>query len=200
MRVFLDDRPLQADDSTLSAALDAARASAERGGRIIVEALVDGAPAPDADLQNPESVTRRPYASELRFVSESPRALVGDALLNAADAVGAIRGKQAEAAQCIVRGQPEQAVALLGEAVALWQMVRRALEEGGRLLGVSMLAAPEVGPLAEELARRLGAVRDALTSQDWAALGDELDEDMDRHAAAWADALGALAGRVTSGA
>lgn len=198
--MFLDNRPLEAEDTTLSAALDAARANAERGGRIIVEVLADGAPAPDADLRDPAAVARRPYAGELRFVSESPRALVGDALLNAADAVTAIRGKQNEAANLLHRGEPENAVAILGEAVNLWQMVRRALDESGRLLGASMLASPELSGLADELSRRLNAVRDALTVQDWSALGDELDEEMDAHAARWADALGALAGRITSGA
>lgn len=198
--MFLDNRPLEADDTSLSAALDAARAAAERGGRIIVEVIADGAPAPDADLHNPAGVSRRPYAGELRFVSESPRALVGEALLNAADAVAAIRIKQNEAADLLHRSEPENAVALLGEAVTLWQMVRRALDEGGRLLDTSMLDAPELAGLGEDLARRLNAIRAALASQDWSALGDELDDEMDAHAGRWADALGKLAGHVAGGA
>lgn len=198
--MFLDNRPLEADDTSLSAALGAARAAAERGGRIIVEVIADGVPAPEKDLHRPDAVTRRPYAAELRFTSESPRTLVGDAMLNAADAVGAIRIKQNEAAALLHRGDPESAVALLGEAVTLWQMVRRALEESSQLLGASMLDGPELAGLGDELARRLNAIRDALAGQDWSALSDELDAEMDAHAGRWADALGKLAGQVAGGA
>ncbi len=198
MRLFLDDRPLEAEDTTLAAALDAARAKAEAGGRIIVEVLADGAPAPESDLQDPSGVTRRPYAGEVRFVSETPRGLVAGALRDASQAIAMVQDKQREAAEQIHRGDAESSVALLGDAVTLWQMVRRALDESGRILGMALEGDRGIAPLAEELAGRLTAIRAALASQDWAALADELDDEMDAHAERWRGALVDLAARVSS--
>jgi hypothetical protein len=59
MKAFLDERILPVARPTVAGALEAARAAAQAGGRIVVEVLIDGQPAPGHLIDNPSEVHHR---------------------------------------------------------------------------------------------------------------------------------------------
>lgn len=200
MRVFLDDELLAPDGAaeSLAGALDLARDRAQSLGRLIVEVWADGLRVPGEDLSG-EHPLPSPYASELRLVSESPRALVRSALVGAAAAVDEIKTAQQRAADSLLSGDTVAGVESLRDALDLWESVRRALGDGASILGFdprSPGVAGNVAGLLSELSVRLQEVGRLMQSRDWSALADELAFELSDHAEAWRAGLLALAGTL----
>ncbi len=191
VKVYLDDEPLKVADARLGTALEAGVARARGRGRIVVEVLVDGSPAPASDIERPPE--RAPYAAEVRLVSAEPRSLVRTTLHDAADALEDAREAQAAAAERLQRGETADALGDLSRTISIWESVRRAMEDGAELIGDGSGGAPDIGPLLDGLAERLVEIRRALTAQDWSALADALAYDMEEQADVWWGALTAFA-------
>lgn len=196
MRLYLDDALLTGDSpQNLSDALELARPKAAAKGRIIVEVWTDGERVLDAELSRlagKESMD----AGELRLVTEDPRAVVRQALEDTASSLEAMRDVHLQASDLIQSGKPEEAVELVGRIAAVWDGVRRTLDEGGRLLGVRFEemegAALAIGSLTE----RLGGMARAIDRRDWVSLADDLAESLPDEATRWAGMLRTFSGRV----
>lgn len=198
MRAYLDDEPLELEGETLGAAVLAGRQAAESRGRMIIEVWADGSPAPPADLE--ELPTADPYASEVRFVSAVPGALVAHALEEAAENLAGVRDAQTDAAAQLSRGETREAMTNVGEALRAWETVRRAVQEGCAVLGVApadLLSDEESRDACtkaiEALLEALREVQRAVTDQDVAGLADTLEYDLDELADTWTGLLGDMA-------
>ncbi|MFG0275845.1 MAG: hypothetical protein ACF8QF_12405 [Phycisphaerales bacterium] len=202
MKIFVDETEAPAGGATLGAALDAARRVADEQGRIIVEVWADGERIPDHDLADPP--TFEPYADEIRMVTAAPEALVVTTLLDAADALEEVKAIQAGAARKMQTGDTPEAMGAFGEALAVWEAVRRSVSEGCSLIGRSpgeLLGAGGAGTLAEAskaLAADLTTLRDYAQAEDWSSAADILEFDLSERADAWQDILRRLAAAVRS--
>lgn len=205
MKVFLDDREVTAPEATLGAALEACRREAEGAGRLIVEVWADGERTPDNDLADPPTFS--PYADEIRMVSAEPRALVAHTMLEASDVMGEMGERQQRVAEHLQVGRTSEALGALGDLLAVWDGVRRAVVEGSAIVGVeasSLLPEPQRGEYAdaaERLASSLTELRDMMRAQDLSGVADILEGDLADEASRWQDLLSALAdGVMQSGA
>ncbi len=200
MNAYLDDRLLDVARPSLAAALDAGTAAARERGRIVVEVRVAGETVPDAALERPSD---DPIEGEVRLVSVEPRSLVRVTLLDAADALEAAREGQAACADAIDAGDVARALEHLGDALAVWQTVRDAVD---RCVGIAATPdfpggqVPSDG-LSEAIAGLSGVladVRGTLQRQDWAALSDALRYDLESQILRWLGVLRALADGLRS--
>lgn len=199
MQVFLDDRQLSPDPMTLAAALRAGIDAAQRSGRVVVEAFVDGQPIADSTLENPPEEA---WGSEVRLTSVEPRALVRATLLDAADALESAAADQARCAAMIQSGRVDESLAPLSAAVQTWQSVREAVEKGAALMRMPLdsmgfagqgagagAAGERLVDLIGSLTSRLEEVKRSLAAQDWSGLADVMAYDMAEQAATWKSVL-----------
>lgn len=199
MRVTLDDRPLP-DQPTLAAALKLATEHAQKAGRIVVEAYLDGAAVPDSVLASP---LLAPGGSDLRLVSVNPKTLVRVTLADAADALDAAAEDQRHSAELIQSGKLDESLRPLSTAIQTWQAVRDAVEKGAQVLELPLdtIAAPgadaaTLPALIADLTARLEEVRRALAAQDWSGLADVLAYDLADQAERWKALLSSLAATI----
>ncbi len=203
MRAYLDDQPLELEETTLTAAVVAGKREADAKGRMIIEVWADGEKAPPSDLANPPG--RAPYASEVRFVSVEPRALVAEALAEAAENLEAVRGPQREAAAALARGERGEAMGRVGSCLKAWESARKAIQEGAAVLGVTpaQLAGPgaseeRCAAAIDDLLSALKEVQRSIQDEDVASLGDVLEYDLDELAETWIELLVEMAEHVRS--
>lgn len=202
MNIWLDDQQIPATAPTLAAALDAARNAAHAAGRVIIEADWDGQIIPDDLLESPSSEPIS--AKDLRFVTADPRALVSTTMHEMADVVEQALHVQQETADALRSGRMEEAFANLSETIAVWDTVRRAVQEGPTLVGVGItsitIPAAGAGGERESVVSHIGRLSDlmsdvksALQNEDWSTLGDLLADDMDVQGKRWIGILRSLA-------
>lgn len=210
MRVTLDGESVTVAEPTLRAALDAARDAAGQLGRVIVEAKADGRPVPDELLETPtdESIE----GVELSFITAEPRALVQTTLLEIADVLGRTPDVQLKAAAAFQRGEQDEALEAMADALAVWDTVRRAVQEGPALLNIPLeqfLVSAGTVPTGERdgraehilghigaLSDLLSAVKRALQTKDWSTLADLLEADLNAAAVRWQRILRDMAAHI----
>src|SRR5689334_9539572 len=107
MRIVVDNEPLTAAPSSISAALAVARMNAEQRGRVVVEVLLDGEPLTDAQLSDPPTA---PRGGELRFTTAEPAELVGSTLVGVAETLADVKGEQQAAAELLTLGKMSEAM------------------------------------------------------------------------------------------
>ncbi len=196
MRLYLDDALLSGTSpQNLTQALDAARPKAAERGRIIVEVWTDGARVADAELSELSSADTLD-AAEVRLVTEDPRDIVRQALIETANSLDAMRDAHFEASELIQSGKPEDAVALVGQIAAVWDGVRRTIDEGGKLLDVKFESLDGAPQAVSSLTHTLTAMAKAIDRKDWVSLADDLAEGLPEEAARWAALLRRFADRV----
>ncbi|CAN5689930.1 hypothetical protein BH11PLA1_BH11PLA1_02690 [soil metagenome] len=204
MTIWLDDQRLAATpDASLASALAAARAAAQQTGRVIIEATWDGELISDDILADPP---KTPLAQrELRFATADPRALVSATMHELGDVVQRLDLLQQEAADSLRAGDMTSALSGLSEAIEVWDTLRRAVQEGPALLGVALndLTVRDPAGTPISLTAAIGGLSDvmndlkaALENQDWAALGDLLDGEMNAQAKRFVGILRDLAGQL----
>lgn len=201
MRVFVDEQPVQVPRPTLAAAMEAGRAAAAARQRVIVEAKLDGVSVPDADLDEP---TESPLGdADVRFVTAEPRALVRLGFLDTREALEGVADIQRAAAVDLQSGRLSEALTRIGEALGVWDAVRRVSHEGPALLGVGgdcvMVDGRTLVSRANELAGCLGQVKAALSAQDWSFLADLMEGELTDAARAWRAVLADLAEQTARG-
>ena len=202
MKIFVDETEAAAGGATLGAALEAARRVADERGRIIVEVWADGERIPDDDLAEPPAF--EPYADEIRMVTAAPEALVVSTLLDAADALEEIKATQARAARAMQTGETTEAMQAFGDALGVWEAVRRSVGEGCALLGRSPAellgenGRQSLTEASQALAADLTGLRDAAQQEDWSSAADILEIDLAERADTWQDILRRLASALRS--
>jgi len=192
MRVMLDGKTIQAPDETLGSVLGAARAAAEAGGRVIVEAKLDGEPIADALLASPGSSVIS-GGSVVEFVSAEPRSLVSMTLHDVGDALGGVGEQHRSAAELLQVGQIAEAAELVRQTLAVWEMTARAVGEGPALLRLDLRDVPasidgkrvDLDAAVGELLARLEDVRASMAAEDWSGLADTLAFDLAELADEW---------------
>jgi len=199
MQVFLDDRALSPAHPTLASALRAGVDEAQRAGRVVVEAFVDGQPIADSVLENPPEEA---WGAEMRLTSVEPRSLVRVTLMDAAEALDAAAADQQTCAELIQSGRVDESLAPLSTAVQTWQAVREAVEKGAALMRMPLDSMTSPGgatgtdrlvDLIGALTSRLEEVKRSLAAQDWSSLADVMAYDMAEQATRWKEVLGTLA-------
>jgi hypothetical protein len=195
VRAYLDDHPLTIEKPTLASALAAAVEQAGSRGRIVVEAVANGARIPDETLQAPPEDA---LAGDVRFVSVEPRALVRVTLMDAADALDQAKAHQLSCARLIQSGEVERALDPLGKAIETWRAVRDALEKSLETLRTpgdppGGAGSDELSALVQSLWTRLEEVRRSLSAQDWSALADALSYEMSDQVERWKTTLREMA-------
>lgn len=192
MNVWLDEQAINVKKPTLAAALDAAREAAQTAGRVIIEAEWDHQRIPDDLLETPPDTLSD--KKDLHFTSADPLALVSTTMFEIADVVQHLAARQTETAEALQSGNMPAAFESLGEVVAVWETVRRAVQEGPALVGKSVAElnvkddhakavslAAMIGGLTDDLTQ----VRSALASEDWSTLADLLHGEMDCQSRKW---------------
>ncbi len=204
MRLYLDGDPILAETPGLATALREGIASAERKGRIVVEAMLDGCALTDEQLENP---TDDPEAGdEVRLLSAEPRSLVRITLLDAADALEDAKARQVQCAGKLQSGDIEGAMQTLAEAISVWQAVRDVVSRSADLLHLPLdgIAIPvdgearTVGDHIASLTHNLEELKRSVNGEDWSALSDVVGYDLDQQADRWRGLMHALADHVKS--
>jgi len=202
MEVLLDGRPIEVSGTSLSAALEAARGVASSLSRVIIEITADGAPAPEADLENPPD--RAPYCKRLEMKTASAVDLVRTTLHESADALQEAKQTQVIASDLILEAKTAEAMDKLGEALQLWSAIQRAVTDSAALmaspsLGGASGATLKVDPsLVDELTENLNRVHNALSNQDWSELSDLLAFELEEQAQKWSKAIREMADGLTA--
>lgn len=191
MPILIDNQPLTVPHPSLAGAIDAARRSAEARGRIVIDVLLDGRRLDGESLQTPSS---EPLGQvELSFITTEPRAFVRVALLDAAEELERATSSQQSAAADLRKGDLTSAFGHLSDAVAVWDLVRKAVQDAPALLGraagtMSVTVDGRTTTVAEHyegLSANLAELKNALSIQDWSSLADVLAHELDEQAAQW---------------
>jgi hypothetical protein len=200
MRVVIDNQVLTSVPGTIADALRAARLDAERRGRVVIEATLDGRPLPDAVLSDPPATPAS--GKELRFITADPAELVAETLRGVAETLSDLKADQSAAADLLTLGKVPDAMERLSTALHCWQTVRDAVTDGANLAGLSIdeLRVPLIkggeGPLSDQirlLSDSLQEIKRSIGAQDWSGLADVLGYDLQDQADQWQGSLEAMA-------
>jgi hypothetical protein len=199
MKAFLDGAELKLTSPTLRVALDMARADAEASRRIIVEATINGEPCRNDWLESPPETEM--LDAEVRFITAEPTSLVSTTFSELADVLVSAKAAQIEVCEALRTGRYDEAFTQLEEIVGVWEMVRRGVEEGTRLVGLPLehfLVSAGTTPNGERdtrvelltghvgrLVDLLSDLKAAVQSRDWSGLADLLGHDLVDAADAW---------------
>jgi hypothetical protein len=202
MKVLVDNLVLTDAAGSVADALSAARLDAQRRGRVVVEASLDGQTLPDSALSDPSSGPSA--AKELRFVTADPAELVGSTLRGVASLIGDLKADQSAAATMLMEGKVSEAMDRLHSALRAWQTIRDAVMDGTTLLGlkaeaISVPGRDKEGPLSDRiraLADCLHEVKRSIGASDWSGLSDVLGYEMQDQADDWEASLSGLAEQV----
>lgn len=196
---MIDNEPLTGSPRSIAEALGVARLNAERRGRVVIEALLDGVPLRDVELSDPPTAPRS--GGEMRFATADPRELVSATLLGVADSLADVKLEQQQAAELLTMGKMSEAMDHLHHSLRAWEGVRQAVIDGTTLMGMSVETLRVPTPdgervMAEQvksLAGCLGEVKRAFGAEDWSGLADVLGFELQEQAENWRATLAGLA-------
>lgn len=200
MRVTIDNTEIQTSDS-IAQALDAARDHAEKSGRLIVDINADGEPIDDAMLDNPPEDTGG--IEHLELITTDPVAFLVETFTSARESLALVREDQGTAADHIRTGALEPAIDSLNAIMTGWQAVGDVVSQSAELADIDLatftFSGSSAGECISKLSETLFEIRTNLTHQDWSALGDSIEYDLDEQAQQWDALLDALTQRVQQG-
>ncbi len=200
MKLIIDGQTAADGVEGVSQAIDLARDRAAEQGRLIIEIKADGRPAGTLLDSPPEDTAG---VGEIDVVTADRSAFLSETLYDAKDALGRVRVDQKQAANMIDQGQVNDATASLGPVMEGWQAVRTVVDQAATLLGVDLHVFVVDGtPAAETVsgfASDLVELRNAVTNEDWSALGDVLAFDLEERAQGWDALLDGLIGHAKAG-
>lgn len=200
MRVTIDNTEIQTSHS-IADALDAAREHAEKSGRLIVDISADGEPIDDALLDNPPEDSGG--IKHLELTTTDPVAFLVETFTSARESLTLVREDQGTAADHIRTGALEPAIESLNAIMTGWQAVGDVVSQAAELADIDLnaftFADTSAGECINKLSETLFEIRTNLTHQDWSALGDSIEYDLDEQAQQWDALLEALTQRVRQG-
>jgi len=203
MKVYLDDQPLSVTPGSVAEALVAGRDAAEATGRLVIEVHADGSPIDPAMLDQPP--TDHAGIAELKLISTPPGPFLRVTLLDAVDLLAEIKKAQTVAVEKFQTGHIEDGVPALQNALGSWTLIRDVVEKASALGTIdpsTVVVETKDGTRTgatyiDGLAHDFDAVRRALEIQDFTALADVLESDLDAQADHWMTFLSALARAVS---
>jgi len=200
MRVWIDSTELEATDS-VSDALDRARAHSEDSGRLIIDIQADGETIDDAMLDNPPEDNAG--IDELRLTTTDPVAFLVETFLSARESLTLVRDDQGSVADYLRTGDLEPAIVSLNAVLTGWQAVGDVVSHSAELAQIDLANFEFNGTTAHVCITKLGEalteIRTNISAQDWSALGDSIEYDLDELAQQWDALLSALTQRVQQG-
>ncbi|MFK7884206.1 MAG: hypothetical protein AB8F26_08515 [Phycisphaerales bacterium] len=193
MKLIIDGETISDDLAGIASAIDMARDKAGELGRLIIEINADGRPAGELLDTLPEDSAG---VNELGIVTADKGAFLRETLHNGLEALDLTNIHQAEAATLLDQGKVHEALASLQPVVEGWQTVRTIASQGAMLMGVELqtlsINGTSAGDIIAGLAEDLVALRDAVSNEDWSALGDVLGYDLKERTAIWQSFLQTL--------
>jgi hypothetical protein len=200
MRIVLDEQPCKIDATSVGEAIRAATAIAERRGRMIVDVIVDGRTWEQSELDSADA--RAAAAEEVRMTSADVRELVCGALEEAAANLATADELQREAGERLQKGDAQEAMTSLNDALSMWITVHEAVSRSADALGLDLgsIAAGDrtVSTCVDDLNAALTSLRRALEVKDHVALADALMYEWPETIAQWREALSAMRDHVQS--
>lgn len=205
MRVLVDEKAIAVPSASVAAAIEAARATAEATGRLVIEVLGDGVPLGDDMLSTPPD--HPAGIEELRISTVERGAFIAITLSDVAEALDRVRADHVTASDALARDDQATAVELLQGIMSAWAIASDVVQKAGELMGLDIASAGfEVGgepcsgaACIESLRGRLQSVKDGVRAGDWVAVGDVLGHDMDAEVDRWRGLLLMLADRARAG-
>ncbi len=193
MHIWIDNTQLT-DAPDLDAALEQARLHAESQGRLIVDILVDGQPAPDEIFDDqPQGLDS---INELRFTTADTNQLVVETVNTAIDSIQLLKADQAAGTQQIRSGDLSDAMNTMRSIMEGWQALRDIADQVAQVTQIdipSLKIGPHLGSeIVDSLSKALSEVRETLQNEDWSSLGDIIEYDLDELATKWSALLNAL--------
>lgn len=193
MQIWIDNTQIS-DAQDINDAIDQARIHAESSGRLIVDILVDGQPAPD-ELYGETPETLGPI-QELRFTTADTQSMVNESIETAIDSIELLKADQAQGAQQIRSGELGDAMESLRAVLEGWQAIRDMADQIAQITNIdiqTLQVGDEPGSqIVESLSKALSEVRETLQNEDWSSLGDVIEYDLEELATKWSALLTAL--------
>jgi len=199
MQIWIDNTQLS-DAPDLNAALEQARVHAETGGRLIVDILVDGQPAPDELFDDePEGLDE---INELRFTTADTNELIIETAQTAIESVELLKADLEAGAQQIRAGDLQDSMETMRSILDGWQAMRDIVDQITQITSIdiqSIKVGEEMGSeIIDSLSKSLSEVRETLQNEDWSSLGDVIEYDLNELAVKWSAMLSALIEAVKS--
>jgi len=193
MHIWIDNTQLS-DAPDLNAALEQARVHAETTGRLIVDILVDGQPAPDEIFENePEGLGP---INELRFTTANTNELIAETAQTAIESIELLKDDLDQGAQQIRSGDLQDAMETMRSIMESWQAMRDIVDQITQITSTDLTTLKVGESLGSEiidlLSNSLSEVREALQNEDWSLLGDVIEYDLNELAVKWSALLSAL--------
>lgn len=193
MHIWIDDTQLS-DTTDINEALDNARLHAESAGRLIIDILVDGQPAPD-ELYGETPETLGPI-QELRFTTADTQSMVNESIETAIDSIELLKADQVQGAQQIRSGELGDAMDTLRAILEGWQAMRDMVDQITQITDLDIqsvqVGSEQGSEIVQSLSTALSEVRETLQSEDWSSLGDVIEYDLEELATKWSALLSAL--------
>lgn len=193
MQIWIDNTHIS-EAQDINHAIDQARIHAESNGRLIVDILVDGQPAPDEFYgETPETLGP---IQELRFTTADTQSMVNESIETAIDSIELLKADQAQGAQQIRSGELGDAMESLRAVLEGWQAIRDMADQIAQITNIDIRTLQVGGEpgsqIIESLSTALSEVRETLQNEDWSSLGDVIEYDLEALATKWSALLNAL--------
>ena len=179
----------------------AARDHAESNGRLIIDIFADGNPIDESILDNPPADNAG--INELRLQTTDPVAFLGETFASARESLALVREDQGTTAASLRTGELEPAIESLNAVLTGWQAIGEVVAQSAELVDIDLSTFTFKDKSANDCVQKLGdtlfEIRTNLTHQDWSALGDAVEYDLDELANDWNALLEALDAHVRAG-
>ncbi|MBL4809382.1 MAG: hypothetical protein JKY43_04910 [Phycisphaerales bacterium] len=199
MHIWIDNTQLT-DAQDLNAAMDMARDHADSTGRLIVDILVDGQPAPDEIFdEEPEGFGN---ISELRFTTADTNALIVEAAQTAIESIELLRADHDAGSKQIRSGDIPDAMETIRSILEGWQAMRDIVDHITQIANIdpkTLKVGDQLGSeIIDSLLKLLSEVGETLQNEDWSSLGDVIEYDLNELTVKWSAMLSALIVAVKS--
>ncbi len=193
MHIWIDNTQLT-DAPDLNAALEQARVHAETGGRLIVDILVDGQPAPDEIFDDePEGLGD---INELRFTTADTNELIIETAQTAIESIELLKADLEAGAGQIRAGDLQDSMETMRSILEGWQAMRDIVDQITQIATIdiqTLKVGDQTGSeIIDSLSKSLSEVRETLQNEDWSSLGDVIEYDLNELAVKWSAMLSAL--------
>ena len=194
MPIYLDDRPLDVDETALGRILQAAQRLLEPLRRIVVEVKLNG-----QSLVGPQLGERQEElieSAELRLYSADPNELALSTLEQVRHRLDEAREAQQQAAEQLQGDRLVDAMGHVSRMVEVWQQTHQAVQQSAALVGGGPEEQPfwqdDVARLVQDLTEQLRELRDLLKASDTVGLADALAYEWPETAGRWEHAIDEL--------
>ncbi len=176
MPIFLDDEPVQLTGTSLAELIASATQHLADDGRVVVEVMLDGS------VLNAEEMGQRrdnPLEdAEVRLVSADPAALAVSTLYQVREQLPQATSLHEQAAECLQRDNPEEALKLLAEVIGVWMQTQEAVLGSAGVVGLGLdevkVDGEPMSDYTDELIKQLHGLKDLIVAGDTVALADTL--------------------------